>query len=416
MLKEFSIIFFLVILAKIVGIVGKANVGKSTFFGAATLKPVDIAGFPFTTITPNRGVGFIRSSCVCKELKVQDNPINSACINGIRLLPVDLIDTPGLIPGAHKGKGLGNQFLDSVRRADALIVVADASGGTDLNGQPVELGTNDPINDVRMFEEEFDLWLKNLVEKDWDKITRTAQLKKEHISRHLEEKLTGLRINQNHIMTAVQKTELDGFNPTKWNDSDIKSFITHLRKVSKPLIVAANKADREFSEENIIRMREEGYIVIPTCAEAELALRRASKAGLISYTPGDADFRIISEKKLTNPQIKALERIREKVFKKWSNTGLQRAINEAFFNLLNMITVYPVEDSEKLIDHNENVLPDCYLMPKGTTAKQFAAEIHSDLAEGFIYAVNAKTKKRLGESYILNNNDVIQIVSSKARR
>jgi ribosome-binding ATPase YchF (GTP1/OBG family) len=353
---------------------------------------------------------------VCKELNVHDNPINSACINGIRLIPVDLIDTPGLIPGAHSGKGLGNQFLDSVRRADALIVVADASAGTDLNGQPVDLGTNDPINDVKMFEVEFDLLLKNLVEKDWDKITRTAQLKKEHISRHLEEKLTGLRINQNHIISAVQKTGLDGFNSTKWNDSDIKSFITHLRKVSKPLIVAANKADREFSEENIVRMREEGYIVIPTCAEAELALRRASKAGLISYTPGDSDFRIISEKKLTDPQIKALDRIREKVFRRWRDTGLQRAINEAFFNLLNMITVYPVEDSEKLVDHNDNVLPDCYLISKETTAKQFAAEIHSDLAEGFIYAVDAKTKKRLGESYILNNNDVIQIVSSKARR
>jgi ribosome-binding ATPase YchF (GTP1/OBG family) len=416
MLKEFSIFSFLVILAKIVGIVGKANVGKSTFFGAATLKPVDIAGFPFTTIKADRGIGFIRSPCVCKELKVQDNPINSACVDGVRLIPVDLIDTPGLIPGAHQGKGLGNQFLDSVRRADALIVVADASGGTDLNGQPVELGTNDPINDVRMFEEEFDLWLKNLVEKDWDKITRTAQSRKEHISRHLEEKLTGLKINRNHILRAVQSSGLDGFKPTTWTASEFRSFITHLRKVSKPLIVAANKADRDCSVENINRMCEEGYMVIPTCAEAELALRRASEAGLISYIPGDEDFRVLSKDKLTTPQIRALERIREKVFKRWNNTGLQRALNEAFFNLLNMIAVYPVEDSEKLMDHNENVLPDCYLVLKGTTAKELAAEIHSDLAAGFIYAVDAKTRKRLGESYILNNNDVIQIISSKARR
>jgi len=183
-------------MAKMVGLVGKANVGKSTFFSAATLKPVDIAGFPFTTVKADRGVGYIRAPCVCREFGVQDNPVNSACVDGVRLIPVDLIDTPGLIPGAHQGRGLGNQFLDEVRRADALIVVADASGATDLNGQPVEPMTNDPLGDVTMFEDEFDLWLRALIRKDWDKVSRTAQSKKEHISRHLEERLTGLGISR----------------------------------------------------------------------------------------------------------------------------------------------------------------------------------------------------------------------------
>ena len=141
-------------MAKIVGLVGKANVGKSTFFGAATLKPVEIAGFPFTTIQADMGVGYVRSPCVCTEMGVKDDPQNSACVDGIRLVPVELIDTPGLIPGAHEGKGLGNQFLDEVRRADALIVVADASGATNLQGQVVDPLTNDPIDDVKMFEYE----------------------------------------------------------------------------------------------------------------------------------------------------------------------------------------------------------------------------------------------------------------------
>lgn len=404
------------ILAKIVGVVGKANVGKSTFFGASTLKPVEIAGFPFTTIKANRGIGYIKSPCVCKELKVKDNPINSACKDGFRLIPVDLVDTPGLIPGAHKGKGLGNQFLDSVRRADALIVVADASGSTDLNGQPTKIGTNDPIEDVRMFEIEFDLWLKTLVKKDWDKITRTAQSRKEDINKHLDEKLTGLGIKRFDIASAVQTTGLDGFKSSQWSQDELSLFITHLRKVSKPLIVAANKADREGTEENIKRMRQAGYVVIPTCAEAELALRRAAKSELIHYTPGASDFEIPNTNKLTSNQLNALKKIRNKVFERWGSTGVQETINEAFFNLLNMITVYPVEDSEKLMDHNENILPDCYLVPKGTTAKQFAAEIHTDLANGFIYAVDAKTKKRLGEGHILKKDDVIQIVSAKSRR
>ncbi|MBD3205416.1 DUF933 domain-containing protein [Candidatus Bathyarchaeota archaeon] len=403
-------------MAKTVGLVGKANVGKSTFFGAATLKPVEIAGFPFTTIKADRGIGYIRAACVCRELEVEDNPVNSACVNGTRLIPVDIIDTPGLIPGAHQGKGLGNQFLDEVRRADALIVVADASGCTDISGQVCDPMTHDPIEDVEMFEEEFDLWLYSLILKDWDRITRTAQSKKEPLERHLEEKLTGLGINRFQIKEAAMAAELDSYKASHWEPEEIRKFVTELRKTSKPLIVAANKADRDGAEINVERLREAGYEVIPTCAEAELALRRAAEAGLVEYTPGDSNFTINNPEKLNEAQIKALERIREKVFEKWGNTGLQDALNQSFFKLLNMVIVYPVEDSDKLTNHQGQVLPDCYLVPRGTTAKQFAGEIHSDLQEGFLFAVDARSKKRLGDSYILEDNDIIQIVSAKGRK
>jgi len=403
-------------LAKIVGLVGKANVGKSTFFAAATLKPVEIAAFPFTTIKADMGVAYVRTPCVCKELGVEDNPQNSVCIDGIRLIPVDLIDTPGLIPGAHMGKGLGNQFLDEVRRADALIVVADASGCTDINGQTCDPLAHDPIEDVQMFENEFDLWLKALVKKDWDRISRTAQSVKEHIAKHMEERLTGLGINRYQITQAVNEAGLNGFNSANWTNEEFDKFIVQLRKSSKPLIVAANKADRDGADKNVERIREAGYLVVPTCAEAELALRRAADAGLVDYTPGDKDFTIKSPEKLTQGQIGALEKIREKVFQKYGSTGLQDVLNTAFFTLLDMINVYPVEDAEKLTNHQGHVLPDCFLVPKGTTAKQFAGVIHSDLAESFIHAVDARTKKRLGDTYILQNNDIIQIVSAKSRR
>jgi len=279
-------------LPKIVGIVGKANVGKSTFFAAATLKPVEIAAFPFTTIKADRGVGYIRAPCVCRELKVHDDPQNSACVDGVRLIPVDLIDTPGLIPGAHMGKGLGNQFLDDVRRADALIVVADASGATDINGQPTDPLAHDPVEDVQMFETEFDLWLRALLVKDWDSITRTAQAKKANVDRYLEEKLTGLGIGRAQIAQAVQEAGLDAFKSGQWTKEDFTWFTTVLRKVSKPLIVAANKADRDGADVNVQRIRDAGYRVVATCAEAELALRRAAEAGLVDYTPGDGDFKV----------------------------------------------------------------------------------------------------------------------------
>ena len=399
-----------------VGLVGKANVGKSTFFAAATLKAVDIAGFPFTTIEANRGVAYLRSPCVCKELGVEDDPVNSACVDGVRLVPVDLIDCPGLIRGAHQGKGLGNQFLDEVRRADALIVVADAAGATDDNGQPVPPGSHDPVEDVRMLEDEFDLWLLGIVKKDWEKIARTAQSAREEIGRHLEEKLTGLGINRYHIAEAVEKTGLDPYKAILWSDDDLFRFVTQLRKASKPIIVAANKADKETAEEGIEKLRSAGYEVIPTCAEAELMLRRAAQAGLISYTPGDGDFEIPEASTLTDRQAKALKMIRDKVLGRCGTTGLQEAINAAFFRLLRSIPVYPVEDVEKLSDHQGRVLPDCYLVPRGTTARQFAGLIHSELEESFIFAVDARTKRRLGEDHILKENDIIQIVAAKSRR
>ncbi|MCB2172198.1 redox-regulated ATPase YchF [archaeon] len=399
-----------------VGLVGKANVGKSTFFGAATLKPVEIAGFPFTTIKADMGVAYVRTPCVCREMGVTDNPQNSACVDGVRLIPVDLIDTPGLIPGAHMGKGLGNQFLDEVRRADALIVVADASGMTDINGQVCDPLAHDPIEDVQMFENEFDLWLTALIRKDWDRISRTAQSVKEHIAKHMEEKLTGLGINRYQITQAVNEAGLNGFNSANWTDEEFNKFIVQLRKTSKPLIVAANKADREGADKNVERIREAGYLVVPTCAEAELALRRAAEAGLVDYTPGDNDFKINNPEKLNKSQLAALERIREKVFKKYGGTGLQEVLNTAFYSLLDMITVYPVEDAEKLTNHQGHVLPDCFLVPKGTTAKQFAGVIHTELAESFIHAIDARSKRRLGDTYILEDNDIIQIVSAKSRR
>ena len=395
--------------------VGKANVGKSTFFAAATLKPVEIANYPFTTIKANRGVGYLRSPCVHGEFKVQDQPNNSACVDGTRLIPVDLIDTPGLIRGAHEGKGLGNQFLDEVRRADALIVVCDAAGCTDEGGQSCAPGEHDPIDDIKLFEEEFDAWVNAIVSKDWERPARTAEMKHEEIWKHIDEKLSGLGITRGHIQIACERAGLNPFKAAQWSRQDIARFSTELRKASKPLIVAGNKADRDTAPGNIERIKAAGYRVVPTCAEAELALRRAADAGLIKYTPGDKAFTVLHPEKLTPNQLNALNQIKEKVFKRWGSTGLQEAINEAFYGLLDMIVVYPVEDADKLTDGRGRVLPDCFLVPRGTTARQFAAVVHTDLAKTFLFAVDARTKRRLGESQVLKDRDVIQIVAAKAR-
>jgi len=401
--------------SRLLGVVGKPNTGKSTFFSAATLVAAEIANYPFTTIKPNRGVGYVRTKCVHEEFKVKDNPKNSLCIDGVRLVPVELIDIAGIVPGASEGRGLGNQFLDEIRRADALIHVVDASGGTDCEGRSCKPGEHDPLEDIKFLEREITMWMVTILKKDWSKIARTAEADKKGIAIPLEDRLTGLGIRRQLVGEAIRKTNLNVDKPTTWSDEDFYRFVDTLRRMSKPMLIVANKVDLPSAEANLQRMKDLDYMIVPCSAEAELGLRRAAEKQLVDYKSGDSDFKIAHSEKLSPGQIKALEAIREKVLLKNGSTGVQNAMNLAYFKLLNMITVYPVEDLEHLADHNGRVLPDTYLIPLGTTARQFAYIIHSELGDSFIYAVDAHDKKRIGEDAILKDRDVISIVSAKKR-
>jgi ribosome-binding ATPase YchF (GTP1/OBG family) len=399
----------------LVGVVGKPNVGKSTFFSAVTLIPVAIASRPFTTTKPNRGIGYLRTDCVCKELGVKDEPVNSFCIDGVRMIPVEIIDCAGLVPGAWEGRGLGNQFLDDIRKADALIHIIDAAGSTDEEGQLCKPGTRDPLLDIEFLEFEFNMWLTEIVRKDWRRIIQTTEMMSENIVDLLSKRLTGLAIKREHILLSLRRSKLDHRRPSLWSLEELKELVSHLQKIAKPMLIAANKVDLPYSEKNIKRMRDKGFTVIPCSTEAELVLRRAAEKGLIEYKPGDIDYKIRAGASLNQAQETALKMIREKVLLGWGNTGVQQAINSAFMDLLGMIVVYPVEDVENLCDHDGRVLPGAYLVPRGTTTRDLAYKIHTDLGDGFIYAIDAKNKRRLGEDYVLKDRDVIKIVSAKGR-
>jgi len=398
-----------------VGIVGKPNVGKSTFFSATTLATVEIASYPFTTIKPNKGIGYVRTQCVCKEFNVKDNPVNSVCLEGVRLIPVELIDTAGLVPDAWQGRGLGNQFLDEIRKADALIHIVDASGSTDLEGRIIAPGTHDPLEDVRFLEREMTMWFAQILKRDWPKLARTVDSGMIDLHALLEERLSGLSVRRVHIAEALRITELNPDKPSTWSQDDFMNFIDAMRKVSKPMLLAANKMDIPVAEENLERLKETGYLVVPCISEAELVLRRAAEKELISYKPGDPDFDIAAPSSMTERQRKALEIIREKVLKRYETTGVQEAINAAFFQLLGMIVVYTVEDVEKLSDHDGRVLPDARLLPSGTTARELAYRIHTELGESFIHAIDARSRIRRGEDYVVKDRDVISVVSARKR-
>jgi len=231
----------------------------------------------------------------------------------------------------------------------------------------------------------------------------------------LESRLTGLGIKRFHILESLRKSDLRTDKPVLWSDDDLIKFLDSLRSISKPTLIVANKIDRPHAEENVKRMQEMGYKVVPCSAEAELALRRAAEKGLISYSPGDCKLNITKSDKLNTAQKNALNKIQENILYKFGCSGVQKAIKTAFLELLQMITVYPVEDSEHLTDHKGRVLPDVYLVPYGTTARQLAYIIHTELGDSFIHAIDVRGKNRMGEDYVLKDRDVISIVSAKKR-
>jgi len=399
----------------LVGVVGKPNVGKSTFFAAATLKEVPIADFPFTTIQPNVGVAYLRTKCVCKEMGVVDRPRNSVCRDGTRLIPVRLVDVAGLVEGASHGRGLGNQFLDELRQADALIQVVDASGSTDMEGRKVPPGTNDPVRDIEMVEHEFDLWVFGILHKDWEKSSKLVEQSRGKIVDHIANRLSGLSVTPADVEEVLLRLHFRTENPSTWTDAQVMAFVTELRKLTKPSLVAANKADLPASAGNIEKLKGTQRMVVACASEAELLLRRAAEHGLIDYVPGDRNFAVKDPAKLSPAQANALRMVEERVIAPFGGTGVQDAINGAFFDLLKAVVVFPVEDETRLTDKSGVVLPDAFVMKGGSKAVDLAKAVHSDLAEGFLYAVDARTGMRLGGDYVLKNRDILKIVSGGKR-
>ncbi len=393
-----------------IGLLGKANVGKSTFFAAATETPVATGNFPFTTIEPNVGVAFVKTNCACTHFGIKhENPL---CVNGTRFTPIKLIDIAGLVPGAHEGKGLGNQFLDDARQAQVLIHVVDISGSTDIQGQPVPVGEHDPLKDIEFVVDEFDQWFKQILEREWQKISKEIEQKTVKLVEGIANRFSGLGIKDYEVQAILQSTGLLTKKHSEWDEKDLSTFVKELRKNTKPILIAANKADLCKNLEIINKIHNEK--VIACSAETELLLRKASKSSLIDYVPGNDTFSIKENVKMSDQQKRALDVVKT-VLSKIKSTGIQNSLNSAVFDVLNSIVVYPVEDESKFCNRDGVIFPDAKLLTAGATAKDLAETIHADIAKGFLHAIDCKTKQRIGADHKLKNGDVIKIVSTMSR-
>jgi ribosome-binding ATPase YchF (GTP1/OBG family) len=390
-----------------IGLVGKPSVGKSTLFNAATMNDVPEGAYPFTTIDPSVGEAYVRVDCAAPEFDHTCTPNHGYCEEGTRFVPTKLVDVAGLVPGAHEGRGLGNQFLTDLNETDVLVHVVDFSGETDMEGEPTE--AHDPREDIDFLEDELDMWYLDVLEKGIERYHSGYHGTERDIESDLAEQMSAFGIAEEEMKQVILAEDLV-LDPEEWDDGNREDLAREIRKRTKPMVIAANKMDTEAAQDNWAEITTDPdydhLTFVPVSAHAEKALKQGADQGAIEYTPGEEAFEIIAD--LPEGKVEALEEIREFVGA-YGGTGVQETIETALFDVLGAIAVFPGAEQPQ---DDGTFLQDCFVLEGGATAEEFAYFLHSDIGEGFLHAHDVRSGRQVGADRELDHRDVIEITTT----
>jgi len=391
-----------------IGLVGKPSVGKSSFFNAATKNDVPEGAYPFTTIDPSVGEAYVRVECAAPEFDETCTPNVGVCRDGTRFVPTKLVDVAGLIPGAHEGNGLGNQFLTDLNETDALIHIVDFSGKTDIEGEPTE--GHDPRTDIDFLEDELDMWYLDILEKGIESHETTYEGVEAKIEVDLAEQMSAFKTNKDEIKQIILSLGL-ALDTETWDADDRQTLAREIRKRTKPMLIAANKMDTPEAQANWDEITSDPaydhLTFVPASAHAEGALKTAADNGVVDYTPGDDDFEIVGDP--STEQQAGLEQIRA-FMTDYGGTGVQQAIETALFDVLGCIAVFP--GSANGSADEKGLFRDCFILPDNATTEDFAYFLHSDIGDGLLHGIDCRTERQVGADHALDHRDVVEIVST----
>ncbi|KAK6602616.1 hypothetical protein H4I95_06553 [Botrytis cinerea] len=397
----------------LIGLVGKPSSGKSTTLNSLTDATSKVGNFPFTTIDPQRAIGYLQIDCACARYNLQSRckPNYGSCIDGRRSVPIELLDVAGLVPGAHEGKGLGNKFLDDLRHADALIHVVDVSGTTDAEGKATR--GYDPSYDIVWLRSEIVAWIRGNLMQKWGSIKRRHVAVKATAVETLQGQFSGYGSTSAVVARTLDKLALK--EPLEhWSDETIDLVIDH--------------ADADKNISKIAKMQDPKSIVLCS-AVSEVFLRRLAKQGFVKYTEGsefvDTREDLIADGDETGGGLKELdeklknriENLKDMVLYRFGSTGVVQVLSRAA-ELLGLVPVFPVRNVGSLIAGNggsgsEKVFRDCVLVKKNTTVAECARKVMGDAPLAYVEGAGGV---RVSEDAIVSvgHNDILSFRVGRA--
>ncbi|RDW82188.1 p-loop containing nucleoside triphosphate hydrolase-23 [Coleophoma cylindrospora] len=383
----------------LIGLVGKPSSGKSTTLNSLTDASSKVGNFPFTTIDPQRAIGYLQISCACSRYNLSERckPNYGACIDGRRSVPIELLDVAGLVPGAHEGKGLGNKFLDDLRHADALVHVVDVSGTTDAEGKATR--GYDPSQDIVWLRSEIVQWIRGNLMQKWGSIKRRHVAVKATAVETLQGQFSGYGSTASVVARTLDKLALK--EPLEhWSDETIDKVVNAFTDEKFPTVIALNKIDHADADKNIskIAKMQDPQSIVLCSAISEVFLRKLAKQGFIKYTEGsefvDTREDLIADgdpeggglKELDEKLKTRIENLKDMVLYRFGSTGVVQVLSRAA-ELLGLVPVFPVRSISSFnsgASGSNAVFRDCVLVKKNTTVAEVAKKVMGDAPLAYV--------------------------------